>query len=356
MQHLETLHIAGHEEVVVCRDDQTGLQAIIAIHDTTLGPAVGGTRMRPYPDRESALADVLRLSRAMTYKAAAAELDFGGGKAVILGDPQRDKSEALLRSFGRFVDRFGGRFMTGEDVGTTAADMEIAARETPHVVYPRDELRDKWQTGFLTAYGVLHGIRCCARTALGSERLEGVAVALQGVGKVGEELARMLAADGARVAVADLDERRAAEVAARYGAQLIAPDRVSDAEAEVFAPCALGGVLNDQTIPRLRCRIVAGAANNQLEHDRHGAELWRRGILYAPDYVINAGGLISALYEMALADRQTVMARTAGIEARLRLVFDRSHRDAIPTNEAADRLVEERLRAAREQGRPTAAS
>lgn len=346
---IRSLSVAGYEDVVACQDPVTGLRALVAIHDTSLGPAVGGTRMLPYESEEQALADVLRLSRAMTYKAAAAELDFGGGKAVIIGDPERDKNEELLLAFGRLLEGFQGRFVTGEDVGTTADDMRVVARETKHAIFPPKELDPEWETAFLTAHGVLRGIQACVNEAFGNTSLDGVKIALQGLGKVGERLARMLKAEGARLIVTDLNSARLSAVADAQGASVAEPGRILEADAEVFCPCALGGVLNPDSIARLRCRIVAGAANNQLAEERGGEQLWKRSILYAPDYVINAGGLISALYEMGLSDRAGVIARTDRVFERLMEIFDRSKVLKIPSNIAADRLVEERIQRAREK-------
>ncbi|MEW6366988.1 MAG: Glu/Leu/Phe/Val dehydrogenase dimerization domain-containing protein [Acidobacteriota bacterium] len=349
----QQLSVAGFEQVVSCRDAQSGLHAIIAIHDTTLGPAVGGTRMMPYETEQLALADVLRLSRAMTYKAAAAGLDFGGGKAVIIGDPERDKTRELLLAYGRFLEALGGAFITGEDVGTTAGDMRLAAHETRYAIFPQAELDPTWETAFLTARGVMRGIEASAREALGTGSLSGLSVAVQGVGKVGGHLARMLHSEAVRLMLCDVERERAASLAAELGAACLEPAEIYETAADVFCPCALGGVLNDAVIPRLRCRIVAGAANNQLAENRHDQQLWERGILYAPDYVINAGGLISALYEMGTWDRAAVMACTDAVYDRLLDVFALARRLGLPTQAAADRLVEERLQRARAEPRAT---
>ena len=349
MARIERLCVAGFEDVVFCRDEQSGLHAIIAIHDTSLGPAVGGTRMLPYDSEEQALADVLRLSRAMTYKAAAAGLNFGGGKSVIIGHPKRDKTENLLLAFGRFVDALDGRFITGEDVGTSADDMRIAARETSHAIFPQRELDPDWETAAITARGVLRGILACAHEALGADCLSGLKVALQGVGKVGARLSRMLYAEGVRLTVCDVEYERAAAVASELDAVLVEPQEIFSSSTDVICPCALGGVLDDKVISSLHCRIVAGAANNQLAEERHDRALWERGILYAPDYVINAGGLISALYEMGSWDRDRVIARTDAVYDRLLGVFASARAKNVSTQAAADRFVEERLRRSRQQ-------
>ncbi|MCX9075205.1 MAG: amino acid dehydrogenase [Candidatus Methanoperedens sp.] len=342
------LNIPGYEEVIYARDDDSGLRAIIAIHDTTLGPAVGGTRMLPYGDDLEALADALRLSRAMTYKAAAAGLDFGGGKAVIIGDPEKNKSEKLLRAFGRLVESMGGRFLTGEDVGTSSEDMRIVNKETEYTIIPPKSMEEEWQSSFLTALGVVRGIQASVKEVYGSDSLAGIRIAIQGIGKVGERLARMLHAEGARLIITDLDQGRLSGLM-ELGATAVMPHEIYRIDAEVFSPCALGGILNDEVIPFLRCRIVAGAANNQLAEDRHAVQLWKRGILYAPDYVINAGGLISALYEMGRCDRETVIRMAEKIYDRLRSIYDISRSEGISTLAAADRMVEERIR----QGRST---
>lgn len=347
MATIKRLNIPGFEEVIFYQDETAGLKAIVAIHDTSLGPAVGGTRMLPYETEKKALDDVLRLSRAMTYKAAAAGLDFGGGKAVIIGDAQRDKSEKLLRAFGKCVESLKGRFLTGEDVGTTSEDMRIVGQETRNAIYPSESPEGEWQTSYLTAFGVLRGIQACVREMYGSDSLSGIGVAIQGVGKVGDQLARLLHAQGAKLTLTDLDRTRLLTVSKELDAAVVKPHEIYKVDADVFSPCALGGILNDEVIPILRCKIVAGAANNQLAEERHSEELLKRGILYAPDYVINAGGLISALYEMGRCDRETVIRMTAEIYDRLRAIFNTARSEKISTQVAASRMVEERIRQAR---------
>jgi leucine dehydrogenase len=342
-----------HEQVIFFYDRDSGLQAIIALHDTTLGPAVGGCRMWPYPSEVEALTDVLRLSKGMTYKAAMAELPYGGGKTVIIGDSRHDKFEALFRALGRAIDSLGGRYYTGEDVGTSPADMDWAAEETAYVLGC-----DKGGSGDpspVTARGVWVGIRAAVRHKLGREDLDGVRVAVQGLGHVGYNLARLLAKDGARLLVADLDGARVERAADEFAAMPLAADAVLCAECDVLAPCALGGVINDETLPKLACRIVAGAANNQLLEDRHGAALHARGILYAPDYVINAGGLINIAQELQPGgyDRERALARVATIGTTLEEVFERALQADLPTNAVADRIARERIAAAgRRHSRP----
>jgi leucine dehydrogenase len=339
-----------HEQVIFFFDPASGLRAIIALHDTTLGPALGGCRMWPYASEAEAVTDVLRLAKGMTYKAAMAKLPFGGGKTVIIGDPRKDKSEALFRALGRAIDSLGGRYYTGEDVGTSPADMDWAGAETAYVLG-----RSSGSSGDpspVTARGVWLGIRAAVEHRLGHADLTGVRVAIQGLGHVGYNVARLLAQDGAQLIVADLDPVRAERAAEEFGARLVDGDAILGVEAEVLAPCALGGVINEDTLPRLACKIVAGAANNQLLEPRHGAALHERGILYAPDYVINAGGLINIAEELRSTgyDRGRVLARVETIAETLTEVFERAAREQAPTSEIADRLAEERVRKGRQVG------
>ena len=334
-----------HEQVIFFYDRDSGLQAIIALHDTTLGPAVGGCRMWPYASEAEALTDVLRLSKGMTFKAAMAELPYGGGKTVIIGDSRKDKSEALFRALGRAIDSLGGRYYTGEDVGTSPADMDWAREETRYVLGC-----DKGGSGDpspVTARGVWLGIRAAVKHQLGRDDLDGVRIAIQGLGHVGYNLARLLAQDGARLLIADLDGARVERAADEFAARPLAADAILGAECDVLAPCALGGVINDGTVARLACRIVAGAANNQLLEDRHGAALHARGILYAPDYVINAGGLINIAQELEPGgyDRDRALARVAAIGTTLEEVFERAAQADVPTHEVADRIARERIAA-----------
>lgn len=278
------------EEMVFFQDSHSGLKAIVAVHDTTLGPALGGTRMWNYRSETEALKDVMRLAKAMTYKAAAAGLNFGGGKGVIIGDPKKDKSEVLLRSYGRFIQSLRGRFITAEDVGTTLEDMRVLMSETKYVAGTSIDPSP------FTAYGVYCGIRACLEYVFGDKSVEGVHVAIQGVGKVGGELVRILLENGARVTVTDVDIERVKK-ATSFGAEYVEPGRIYSVQCDVFSPCALGGVINESTVRRLRCSIIAGAANNQLESESIGDRLSNLGILYAPDYIINAGGLIAVAHE-----------------------------------------------------------
>lgn len=343
MSALELWRELGHEQVEFLHDRATGLVAIVAIHDTTLGPGVGGTRMRPYASLDDALRDALRLSRAMTYKAALAELPYGGAKAVILGDPARDKRPELLAAYARAVDRLRGRFVSGGDLGIGQRDVEALARHTP--VFPLVPAGASVGPSDLTAIGVLEAVREVARRM--GRGLDGLHVALQGLGEVGTRLARLLHAEGARLTVADVDPARVARAVDELGAGSVASDRVYDVECDVFSPNAAGGVLNDATVPRLRCRAVAGAANEQLDEARQAEALLARGILHAPDFVANAGGIISLLFEQGSADEAAVVAHTRRIGERLRELLDRAAREGAPPERLAERLAQERLAAAR---------
>jgi leucine dehydrogenase len=340
----------GHERVLLCSNPEAGLQAVIAIHNTVLGPGLGGTRMWPYPSFDEAIVDALRLSRGMTYKAAAAGINLGGAKAVIVGDPKRDKSESLFRAFGRFVDTLGGHYITAEDVGTDTSDMEWIAAETPWVTGVPPELGGGGDPSPVTALGVLQGIRASAQALWGSPALEGRHVAVQGLGSVGAYLAGYLRDEGARITGCDIDAEAVAE-ARELGVEIVAPNEIYDVECDVFAPCALGAVINDDTLPRLKAKAVAGGANNQLaDPDRHGVEIERRGILYAPDFVINAGGLINVFQEFIGYDQDRALRRARGIFDTVQRVFAIARREKVPTAQAADRLAEERIAAVKSLG------
>lgn len=338
----------GHEQVVFFYDRPSGLKAIVAIHDTTLGPAVGGCRMWPYASEADAVTDVLRLAKGMTYKAAMAGLPYGGGKTVIIGDPRTDKTRELFRALGRAIESLGGRYYTGEDVGTSPADMDWAGEETAYVL--GRATGGSGDPSPVTARGVWLGVRAAVKHRLGRDDLAGLRVAVQGLGHVGYNLARLLAQDGANLIVADLDPTRTARAAREFGAHVVGSTEVLAAEADVLAPCALGGVINDDTLPELSCTIVAGAANNQLLEDRHGDALHERGILYAPDYVINAGGLINIAEELRPGgyDRARALARVQTIATTLAEVFERAGREGVSTHRIADRIAEERIEAGRQ--------
>lgn len=337
----------GYEQVVACVDKATGLRAFIAIHDTTLGPALGGCRIWRYASEETALTDVLRLSRAMTYKNAAAGLHLGGGKAVIWAGPRREKSEALLRAFGRFVDTLGGRYITTEDVGATSEDMVAIRGETRHVVGLPVAMGGSGDPSKATGWGIYRGMKACVREALGTDSLKDVGVALQGFGKVASYLAPYLMQEKARVTVADLSKEALARAAGMGFTVLEDPEAIYDVPCQVFAPCAMGGVLNKSTIPRLRCKVVAGSANNQLLTPEDGEELQRRGILYAPDFILNAGGVINLSYEIGMAYREeAALERVALIGDTVARVIATAKERGISTARAAEELAEERLRGA----------
>ncbi len=332
----------GHERVLFCSNPEVGLQAIIAVHSTVLGPGLGGCRMWPYASTEEAVLDVLRLSRGMTYKAAAAGLNLGGGKAVIIGDAKKDKTEELFRAFGRYVESLNGFYITAEDVGTGTEDMEVVHHETRWVTGLPPESGGGGDPSPVTAFGTLQGIKA-ALQHLGHDSLAGRSVAIQGLGSVGYNLARFLRDEGAKVFGADIDPATTERAHAELGVEVVPKDEILEVECDVVAPCALGAVINDESIPKLRCRIVAGAANNQLKEDRHGQELHDRKILYAPDYVINAGGLINVYNELVGYNREVAMRMARGIFGNMARLFEISRAQSIPTYLAADRLAEERI-------------
>lgn len=345
MQVFAELAKRNHEQVSYFHDEDTGLKAIIAIHNTTLGPALGGCRMWNYESEADALRDVLRLSKAMTYKAAIAGLNLGGGKAVILGNSKTDKSEMLFRAFGRFIEGLGGRYITAEDVGTTIEDMERVRMETNFVTGFSRTLGGGGDPSPVTAKGVHTGIGACVKYRFHKNSINGMKVAIQGLGHVGMELAKLLHGDGCELYVCDLDESQVKKAEKDFGAKAVSVEEIYDVPADIFAPCALGAVINDETIPRLKCSIIAGAANNQLEkNDYHGKVLMEKGFLYAPDYVINSGGLINAANAFEGDHQRRAFQQAEGIYDSLMRIFSLADRDNIPTNKASDCLAEERLR------------
>jgi leucine dehydrogenase len=343
---LITEQVAGgeYELLIIARDEEANYRGVVAIHNTMLGPAVGGTRFWTYASEQEAMADALRLARGMTYKNALAGLPFGGGKSVIIGDNRTTEREALFRAHGRVIASLEGRYITAEDVGTSPADMEHIRRETRYVAGLQGGAGDPSP---FTARGVLRAMQAAARHRWGSDSLRGRRVALQGCGHVGAFLAHELVAAGARLIVADADEARADRVVAEFKAERVSPEEIFAVEADIFAPCALGGVLNDESIARLRVEIVAGAANNQLLEPRHGAELERRGITYAPDYVANAGGVIyGAGVELLGWRRAEALGKVEEIYDTLLRIFREGRASGLPAHVAADRLAEGRLEAA----------
>ncbi len=337
------LEAGGHEQVVYCSNVEVGLQAIIAIHDTTLGPALGGLRMWSYADDRAALTDALRLSRGMTYKNALAGLDLGGGKAVIVGDAATDRTEARMRCLGRFIDALGGRYITAEDVGMTAIEMEHILRETPWVVGTHAYRGGSGDPSPFTAQGTVAGIRACLRERHGDTGIGDVSYAVQGAGHVGLELIRRLREHDARVYVCDTEADRVQRAVDEHGCTAVEPEAIFATGAEVFAPCALGGVINAETLPRLDCDIVAGAANNQLADPGMGDELHRLGIVYAPDYAINAGGVMNVSLELGGYTAERAHAMAEQIEDTIAAIFERARADGIPAWRAADRLAEARI-------------
>lgn len=339
---------ADHEQVVFVSDDASGLKAIIAIHNSNLGPALGGCRMWPYASEEEAIHDVLRLSRGMTYKSALAGLKLGGGKSVIIGNPRTDKTPALLDAFATALNRLNGRYIAAEDSGTSVADMKYLAERTAHVAgivdKPTDTGTRSGDPSPATALGTFVGIKAAVKAQLGRDSLDGVRVAVQGVGNVGFDLARQLKEAGAQLWVTDIHKDNLVRAGSELGATVVAPEAIYGLDVDVFAPCALGAILNDQTIPQLKARIVAGASNNQLAEARHGSELMRRGILYAPDYVINAGGIIDVYYERTGFDRAALLKHVEGIYGTLLEIFERAAKEQRPTGEVADALAEARFK------------
>jgi leucine dehydrogenase len=343
MQVFERYVEGDHEQVVFCIDEATRYRGLIAIHSTARGPAVGGARFWNYASDEDAITDALRLARGMTYKNAFAEIPFGGGKSIIIGDNRRMDREMIFRTHGRFVETLGGRYITAEDVGTSTSDMEYVRMETAYVAGLAGRSGDPSP---VTAHGVFRAIQASAKFRWGSDELAGRAVALQGCGHVGYHLAKELHDAGARLIVTDTNRERLRRVVDEFDAAALPPDEIYGARADIFAPCALGGIINDQTIPRLKVEIVAGAANNQLLEPRHGVALEERGILYAPDYVANAGGIINGCIELLGWDASYTLSRVREIYDKLLAVFETAKAEAIPPAEAADRLAERRLRAA----------
>lgn len=334
----------GHKKVVFCSDPDTDLKAIIAIHDTTLGPAFGSTRMWNYKSEADALNDVLRLSKSMTYKCAIAGLNMGGGYSVIIGDSHKDKTEALMRKFGRFIKNLNGEFITSEDVGTNPRDMEYIRMETQHVTGIPESLGGSGDPSPVAAQGVFMGIKACVKEQFGSDSLTGKSVIVQGVGHVGEHLVRLLRDENVKVYVSDIQEERIGQIAKKYGAQAISNNSIFDIDADIYAPCALGGTINTQTINKLKCSIIAGSANNQLlDEADHGTMLLDKGILFAPDYVINAGGIINCYSELMNFSKKRTMQLTENIYEVTRNILKLSKSENISTINAANKIAEKRI-------------
>jgi leucine dehydrogenase len=332
----------GHEQVSLYQDPASGYRGIIAVHDTRLGPALGGTRFWHYHDDREALVDALRLSRGMTYKAAVAGLNLGGGKSVIIGDNKTTRREPIFRAHGRHVESLNGRYITAEDVGTSTTDMEFIRAETEHVT---GLLGKSGDPSPVTAYGVYRGIKACAHVRYGSDSLSGKTIVVQGCGHVGYSLCKFLFEEGAKLLVADIDPQRVKTVVQDFKAVALKEEDVYRQEADIFAPCALGAVINDKTLPQFKVDIIAGAANNQLAEDRHGQLIEARGILYAPDYVINGGGLINVNAELHGWSLERARNKAGEIYDTILRVFDIAKEERIPSYQAADRLAEQRIAA-----------
>jgi len=343
--NITEIPVDGYEKVVQCEDPESGLRALISVPDTTLGPALGGLRMWPYLSDQEALTDVNRLSQGMTYKSAVAETGLGGGKSVIIGNPKTDKSPALFRAMGRFVESLKGLYTTAEDVGTSVEDMVIVREETSHVTGLPREMGSSGDPSPFTALGCFLGIKACVERALGTSEFKGVRVAMQGCGNVARYLAGHLAEAGATLIVTDIVEEKAKMVVDRHGGTAVAPEEIYDQDCEVFCPCALGAIINDDTIPRLRCKIVAGGANNQLLTVDHGDRLRERGILYAPDFVINAGGIINVSVELEPNgyNEERALEKVHNIHDAVARILETADQEDIATNRAAILLAERKL-------------
>lgn len=335
-----------YENLLICQDRAIGFKAVIAIHDTTLGPATGGCRMWQYPSQMEAIEDALRLARGMTYKYAAAGVNLGGGKAVIIGDPYRKDREPIFRALGKFINRLGGRYITGEDVGTTLRDMEYIRMETPYVVTLPTYLGGAGDIAPMTAFGTIQAMRACAKEVFGMDSLKGRTVSVQGLGAVGYHVAKQLAEQGAKITVTDIHVERLNRVVKEYGVPAIPPEEIYSLNVEIYSPCALGATINDETLKKLKCQIICGCANNQLQEERHGDLVHKKGILYAPDYITNAGGTIYDTDRLGAGgvSHERGKEKVSRIYETMEGIIEISKQEKIPTYLAADRLAEERIR------------
>jgi leucine dehydrogenase len=334
----------NHEQIVFCHDKDTGLKAIIGIHNTVLGPALGGTRMWKYNNEWEALNDVLRLSRGMTFKSAVAGLNLGGGKAVIIGDAKTEKTPELMRKFGEFVHSLSGKYITAEDVGMKTEDMDTVREVTPHVTGISESLGGSGNPSPVTAFGVYMGMKAAAKFQYGTDKLEGKKVLVQGVGHVGETLVDYLVKEGAVVTIADISEERLNEIRAKFGVSIFSGDDLYSADVDIYAPCALGATLNDETIHKIKATVIAGGANNQLaDENKHGLILKERGILYAPDFLINAGGIINVYAEIEKYDKAEAMRRTENIYNTALEIFTYASAHGITTHQAALKVAQNRI-------------
>ncbi|HTA63335.1 MAG TPA: Glu/Leu/Phe/Val dehydrogenase [Bacteroidia bacterium] len=336
----------NHEQLVFCNDNETGLKAIVAVHNTILGPSLGGTRFWNYNNETEALIDVLRLSRGMTYKSAVAGINLGGGKAVIIGDPKKIKSEALLRRFGKFINTLGGKYITAEDVGVNTRDMEIIHNETEFVAGLPVSMGGGGDPSPVTAYGVYVSMKAAAKEAYGNDSLAGKKVLVQGLGNVGMHLVEHLAKEKAILSVYDISEERVKIAVEKHGAKATTPDKMFDLDIDIYAPCALGATVNDDTLAKLKCSIICGAANNQLADEKvHGEIVTKKGILYAPDFVVNSGGIINVYYELDGYVRERAMAHAEKIYDTTWNIIQTAKTEKIPTYMAANRIAEQRIEA-----------
>src|SRR5699024_4512522 len=330
MKIFEALDKHDYEQLIYCYDKPSGLKAIIVIHDTTLGPALGGLRIWNYKTEEEALHDALRLAKGMTYKNAAAGLNLGGGKAVIIGDPKTDKSEAMFRKFGQYVDSLGGRYITAEDVGTSEQDMDYINMETKYVAGTSDG-KSAGDPSPVTAYGIYQGIKATAKVTFNNESLENKVIAVQGVGQVAYTLCKYLNDEGAKLIVTDINKEAVSRAVVDFGATAVEPDDIYSVECDIYVPCALGAVINDDTLKQFKAKAIAGSANNQLKENKHGDQLHEMGITYAPDFVINAGGVISVADEVVGYNQERAMKKVENIYDNLMRVFEISKENDIPT-------------------------
>jgi leucine dehydrogenase len=332
----------GHEQIAFFHDKESGLKAIIGVHSTVLGPSLGGCRMWKYTDEQAALRDVLRLSRGMTFKAAVAGLNLGGGKAVVMADARTEKTPAMLKAFGKAVEAMAGRYITAEDVGMSVSDIDTIRGYTKYAVGGSNE-GGSGDPSVMTAFGVFQGMKASLKAANLGESLEGARVAIQGVGNVGYHLASYLSAAGAKLIISDIYPSQVEKIVQEFGAEVVAPDQIYAADCDIFAPCALGAILNSRTIPQLKCKVVAGSANNQLESDSDGFDLFSRGIVYAPDYAINSGGLINVAAELDGYNQEKVLAQVTKVYNTIATILEHSKKDNIPPHQAADAMAEKRL-------------
>ncbi len=344
------LSFDNHEQIVFCNDEDTGLKAIIGIHNTTLGPALGGTRMWQYNNEWEALNDVLRLSRGMTYKSAITGLNLGGGKAVIIGDAKTQKNDALMRKFGEYVNSLSGRYITAEDIGMETRDMDVIREVTPHVTGVSETIGGSGNPSPVTAYGVYMGMKAAAKYRFGTDNLEGKKVLVQGVGHVGETLVKHITDEGAKVILNDINEARLEELSKKYGANVVLGNDIYGLDVDIYAPCALGATVNDESIAQLKAKVIAGAANNQLANElKHGKLLREKGIAYAPDFLINAGGIINVYAEVVGYDKAESLKRTENIYNTTLDIFNLADKESITTHQAAFNIAQARIDARKKE-------